>query len=113
MLIKSEKNPSGEYMRGVKLSHHYKHGCVTGMLLFGSSQEGLIEVHGKYFTVILKANAPEPSGIYLGRKNGVAGNVDSNDFIWIFDVDNYDGCVVFRRFYHSDSRLSKDHSGYI
>lgn len=100
-------------MRGVKLSHHYKHGCVGGMLLFGSSQEGLIEVHGKYFTVILKANAPEPSGIYLGRKNGFAGHVDSNDFIWIFDMDNYDGCVVFRRFYHSNSRLSKDHSGYI
>lgn len=53
MLIKSE-NPSGEYMSRVKLSPCYKHDCVEGMFLFCSSQEGLIEVHSKYFMVIFK-----------------------------------------------------------
>lgn len=56
MLIKTE-NPSGEYMRRVQLSHCYKHNCVEGkasLLFLTVSEEGLIELHSKYFMVIFK-----------------------------------------------------------
>lgn len=79
MLIKSE-NPSGEYMSRVKLSPCYKHDCVEGMFLFCSSQEGLIEVHSKYFMVIFKGKC---SGAFrkFSWKNAFWGKCVFNWFL--------------------------------